>query len=328
MGSKSLKSNNDFVRWLYKERYQILITLFAAILPTILAIVVESLSSNHFTVSELTGLFRKNSSLIQALFIFITLFVLVNNMVRTSKTLEETKELVVSYIEKNTSKRYRSDKEKYYSFDIVSTTVKQFYIMWIVVWIFWFIYYTGSFIMGNQDDSHDSASIRVFNLTFDFLSSSAIYIIFLILTDVTVKIEERKANGHLQLWHGSLLWILIFSVWLSLLVKMLSSQSNYESMYQYNNLLMSAFSSVSFVLVLGKLNSNYLQIPRVFLLVIYAYAIIQAYVPFRECTQKLSDIGNIISGILPFMTLIGKVFVMLALCWVADKKRLIFFYYP
>ena len=325
MGSKNLKSNNDFVRWLFKERYQILITLFAAILPTILTIVVESVFTNDLTVSGLISLFRKNGSLIQSLFIFITLFVLVNNMVRTNKTLEETKELVVSYIEKNTSKRYRSDKEKYYTFDIVSTTVKQFYIMWIVVWVFWFIYYTGSFIMGSQDDGQSSASIRVFNLTFDFLSSSAIYIIYLILTDVTVKIEERRANGHLQLWYGSLLWILIFSVWLSLLVKMLSSQSNYEVMYQYNNLLMSAFSSVSFVLVLGKLNSNYLQIPRVFLFIMYAYAIIQAYVPFRECTQKLSEVGSIINGILPFATLIGKVFVMLALCWVADKKRLIFF---
>ena len=105
MGSKNLKSNNDFVRWLFKERYQILITLFAAILPTILTIVVESVFTNDLTVSGLISLFRKNGSLIQSLFIFITLFVLVNNMVRTNKTLEETKELVVSYIEKNTSKQ-------------------------------------------------------------------------------------------------------------------------------------------------------------------------------------------------------------------------------
>lgn len=309
------------MQWLVAERYQILITLLAAILPSILTSLGQqggSLSFNNFG-----EIFVNNNNIFQSLFIFITLFVLVSNMSRTNRILEDLKEFIESYVERNTGKRYHLNGEKYFTYNIVSATVKQFYIVWIIVWVFWFIYYTGNFIFVDND----SISVRTFNLTFDFLSSTGIYIIYLILTDVTVKIEERKANGRFKLWLGSLYWIIIFAVWLALIVNMNSYHSEVESqMYHYNSLLMSVFSSLSFVLVLGKLNSSYLQIPRPFLLGMYVYAIFQAYVPFADEDCKSENVlGYLVQIAMPYATLLGKVIVMLSLCWIADRKRLIFF---
>lgn len=320
MKERIQENRSDFAKWLVEERFQILTTLFAAILPTLLTAIWQQ--GNNSLMHSFVTVFTENSNLLQAIFIFITLFVLVKHMIRTNSILENLKEYIANYVEENVAKKYRSDKEKYYTHGIVSATVKQFYVVWIAVWIFWFIYYFGNWIFGHED----TTSIRTFNLVFDFLSSTCIYIIYLILTDVTVKIEER-AKGRLQLWYGFLFWIIIFAVWLSLIVRIYTDSDISETLYQYNNLLMSVFSALSFVLVLGKMNSNYLQIPRFFLLGMYVYAVFQAYVPFAgiENPSSLAKIGYLIDQVVPYATLIGKVIVMLALCWIAGKKRLIFF---
>ena len=324
---------NEFLRWMIEQRFQIGITLLAAVLPNILMLIFQE-RDIHSIYDILEG-FERHSDLYQSLFIFITLFILINNMVKTDSKLPDLKEYIANYVERNTVKRYSSDREKYFTYDIVSATVKQFYVSWIIVWVFWFIFYTGNSIIVRPD----SRIAVAFQLTFDFLNSSAIYVIYLILTDVTVKIEERKTNGRVQLWLGSLLWIIIFAILLALLINMLSGDDGSRRMEYFNRLLVSAVSAFSFVLMLGKLNSNYLQIPRPFLLGMYIYAIFQAYIPFAVDTppdhfknmtqgsllEGIVDLGKIINKIIPYVTLIGKVFVMLTLCWIADKKRLIFF---
>lgn len=66
---------------------------------------------------------------------------------------------------------------------------------------------------------------------------------------------------------------------------------------------------------------------------LYFYAAIQAYTPLLESsydTPFLSGVYDahiikVIIAMLPYITLLGKVFLMLVLCWVVDYKRLIFF---
>lgn len=323
--------SSNYVDWLLNERYQISVTIFAATLPAVLPNIYSFFTKTNRACSCCSNdmqngtLFVNYNSLFQAIFIAFTLFVLIFNMNRTKKMLKDGKNLIESYIERNTNRGNKRCNEKSFSFIVVSNIVKQFYYMWIVVWILWFAYYFGTFLLTlgveNIEAHLKTNHVIVFQQIFDFLSSIALFIIYIILTKVTTKRKER-ADGDESLWYCVLFLVLISIVWLSLIFNMCSSFFYEDSIsYQYCSLLVSAFSAISFVLVLGKLNSNYLQIPGLFLCTMYIYAIIQAYIPF----QDLGIGGDIIKQLTPFVTFIGKVFVMLTLCWMVDKKRLIFF---
>ena len=330
--------SSSYIDWLLNERYQISITITAAILPVFVTgtynfftkanRVCSCCSNGMHDGTSLIKLFENHSFLFQAIFIAFTLFVLISNMKRTERMLKDGKNLIESYIERNTNRGNKRCDEKNFSFIVVSNIVTQFYIMWIVVWILWFAYYFGTFLLTlgveNIEAHLKTNHVIVFQQIFDFLSSIALFIIYIILTKVTTKRKERKerADGTKSLWYCVLFLVLISIIWLVLMFNMCSDSSYKNSLsYQYCSLLVSAFSAISFVLVLGKLNSNYLQIPGLFLCTMYIYAIVQAYIPF----QDLGIGGDIIKRLTPFATFIGKVFVMLTLCWMVDKKRLIFF---
>ena len=326
MRKNSVYFSSPYWHWLWSERYQISVTLFAALLPVIANLI--SWISNWKNVGShriSDVLLVSDNSLFQAIFIFVTLFVLIYNMRKTKECLTKNKELIANYIERNTNRHIRHCKEKYAAFEIVSIISNQFYWAWILVWSFWLIYYVGKTIF--MASNNDEASFWTFGQVFDFLSTAAMYGIYLILNTATTKFESRAQKNY-GLWNGAILLLLLFAIWISLITFV----NPCGQTHQYSELFVSAFSTISFVLVLGKLNSNYLQIPPLFLFIMYLYAIFQAYVPFRsDFIIRLEDKNltvfscKVIGIVVPYATIIGKLFVMLTLCWIVDKKRLIFF---
>ena len=330
---------SNYIDWLWNERYQVSVTVFAALLPVIVETIIRFNTGNQCPCCPVSHVLEDcgrygvcRNYLFQAIFILVTLFVLINNKRKTDDTLRDNKELIANYIERNTLLRIRKCDEKYLAFNVVSVITRQFYVMWIVVWLLWLIYYVGKFSMcfapqlevpclGRYDFSSS-----VFEQVFDFLSTAAMFGIYLILNTVTTQFEKRSQKNY-GLWNGLLFLALLFAIWLSLL---LVESNLVVGKLEYSTLFVSVFSTITFVMVLGKLNSNYLQIPPLFLIVMYLYAIIQVYVPFKApddsiCHLDLRKIPDDISLIFPYATLIGKLFVMLTLCWIVDKKRLIFF---
>lgn len=324
---KSLfNKESKYIDWLFNQRYQISVTIFAALLPTIISALARIFGADHkgcccFGYSDsgndgIHCIFMTYNSAFQAIFIFVALLLLINNMWRTNNMLKSNKELIANYIERNTNRRIRNCNEKNEAFEIVSDITKQFYIMWIVVWLLWLVYYTGDAFVNPITDcgknQKPETNVIIFHQVFDFLSTVAMFVIYLILNNVTTKIKQRTQDY--GIWHGLLILILAFSVWISLILKMDVNAAD----PQLHSLFMAVFSSMSFVLVLGKLNSNYLQVPPLFLLGMYFYAIAQAFIPFKNN-------NNLIQAVLPYATFIGKIAVILTLCWIVDKKRLIFF---
>lgn len=314
---------SKYIDWLFNQRYQISVTIFAALLPTIISALARIFGAGHEGCSccgysnydnlGIHCIFITYNSAFQAILIFVALLLLINNMWRTNNMLKSNKELIANYIERNTNRRIRNCNEKMEAFEIVSNITKQFYIVWIVVWLLWLIYYTGDAFINPVTncgkEKEPATNVIIFHQVFDFLSTVAMFVIYLILNNVTTKIRQRTQDS--GIWHGLLILILAFSVWISLLLKMDANATGPQ-------LFMAVFSSMSFVLVLGKLNSNYLQVPPLFLLGMYFYAIAQAFIPFKSN-------GNLIQEVLPYATFIGKIAVILTLCWIVDKKRLIFF---
>lgn len=331
MRKNSALFDSPYWHWLWNERYQISVTVFAALLPVIANLITKISSWVNDDAHNIFGdLLGKDNSLFQAIFIFLTLFVLIYNMRKTKECLINNKELIANYIERNTNRHIRHCKEKYIAFDIVSDISHQFYWMWIVVWSLWLIYYVGK-TMWNMGCSNNETAFWIFEQVFDFLSTAAMFGIYLILNTATTKFELRSQKNY-GLWNGAILLLLFFAIWISLITIAGISWCPYSiQAHQYSELFISVFSTISFVLVLGKLNSNYLQIPPLFLFIMYLYAIVQAYVPFNPVNFeniKKNDLDasfKVIGLVMPYATLIGKLFVMLTLCWIVDKKRLIFF---
>ena len=318
---------SPYIDWLHNERGSIILMLATIILPPVVNAIANyvlgmggscSCGASHKKAYDIGEYFR--SPLLQAAFILVALIVLIHNMWQTNRMLKNNQKLLANYIERNTNRRIRRCSEKDFAVTVVSIIAKQFYVMWIVVWVIWLAYYLGTFLM-DQLHKTDSLTAQVYRQVFDFLSSIAIFCIYLILSNVTSKRKERAEDSK-GLWYGLMFLALLITTWLVLIC---NEGDKSSEAYQYCTLLTSIFSTISFVLVLGKLNSNYLQIPSFFLLAMYLYAIIQAYIPFAGCGGTVGVIGNVIESLRPYATLFGKLFVMLTLCWIVDKKRLVFF---
>lgn len=334
---------NEIRAWIKSEKFNIFLTVSSGILLIILDKLLDYTS--HIDDFEFNlKIEEQNNYLIQSLFILITLIVLLRNRKSTYEDLSKDKQLK-QYIARKCNIKIKDSKTIDSAYKVVTGTVNQFYTAWIMIWFIWFIYYFGNYILGigkpeigidiaNSDCIDGIGNIgifykirNIFSHFFDFLSSTALYGIYLILNDVTVNIRERSKHDE-GLRYGALCFIVIFAIFISFVLLEASTISceEYKKYDQITSLLLSTFSAISFVLVLGKLNSNYLQIPRFFLYGLYIYAIIQLYEPFKSSgCGDIKYISTIINYTMPYITLVGKICLMLTLTWIVYEKRFIFY---
>lgn len=308
----------NLTAWIKKDKFNILLTLFAAILP-----LGTSWLQNQYHTSLSLVIEPYENYLIHAIFIFCTLLVLIRNFWSMHVELTENGDKIKSYIAKYCNIKIFC-KELESSFDVVVGTVRQFYVAWIVIWLLWLTYYLGNLLL---EVNHTEFS--AFSNTLDFLTSTIIFAVYIILTNVTVNVRKRLRMG-ITYYYGIVLWVIILVLWT---VGIISSNINtYDALFVNSNdaeklvsLLLSLYSTITFTLVLGKINSNYLQIPKLFLWMLYLYAIIQAYHPFISNDYYIGIVGTMLSVIFPYVTLLGKFFLVLTLCWIANKRRFLFF---
>ena len=321
------KTVTAFLRWVKQEKFSVFITFFAAILPPLCSFMVKIWGSEQLvTLRQYYFSGDKLIYITQCFFILLTLYFLFDYRSRILDDLELGKAHIIKYINKNCYRKLRRSKEGEDNYKIVRKSVHQFYSAWIIVWLIWLAYYLGNYLM-LLPSKENYLGRTIYGHCFDFLSSTAMLFIYIILANVTVNIDKIRSNDDTRLWQGIFIWVFLFILWLVLLI-MEGYYGNTSMGSDYQNLcalLLSIISSVVFVLVLGKMNSHYLYIPRPFMFIIYVYAIIQAYIPFQHITCIGVISSQILQFMIPFFTLIGKIFLMLTLCWVVNKKRLIFF---
>lgn len=320
----------DLIAWYKEDKYQIRWTVAGAVLSTALALICENLSFFNGNLKD----FRFELPLymeygIQSLFIIIAIFVILTNMSTTAKNLKN-KNHIISYMIDNCNIKVFRKEDNDRRYHVVRQTTFVFYYLWLTVWGLWLFYYLGNFLFAIAfpgDDYHRVVLARtIFSQVFDFLNSTAFWGIYLILTDITVD-RKRRGGESSGLWFGAIVMIILTILFIVGLI--------HETIYyvpgnldQTNlppnivSISLSVFSAVTFVLMLGKINSNYMRIPNAFLMIMYIYAIIQCYIPFKGSDELPL---RILDTALPYITLMGKVFVLLSLCWITYQKRLIFF---
>lgn len=329
--------------WWKAEKYNILLTIFAALIPLMIDWGVSwEKTTNKESSSQVKhqgenteylwwAMSEKSNYAIQTIFIGITLFVLIRTRHATTNELVNSKGQIIQYILKNCSLKSYNDESKERTYSNVKEMVRYFYIAWLIVWFLWLAYYLGNYFLAYQDNVDLKFGYRQI---VNFLNSSAMFGVYTIIGNTSIS-TESKLESFTSYWFSFLGWFVLF---VCCLVGVFIDTNNPDTTiglraHSYVIVLNAMFSIITMVLVLGKLNSVYLQIPRLFMWVLYLYAAIQAYTPLLESSHDtlfMSDICDstlieISRAILPYVTLFGKVFLMLVLCWVVDYKRLIFF---
>ncbi len=329
--------------WWKAERYNILLTIFAALIPLMITWCVgwdqSALKDANTHIikqgveSELLwwAMGEKSNYAVQTVFIGITLFVLIRTRHATTEELDNSKGQIMLYILKNCSLKDYNNESKEKTYSNVKEMVRYFYIAWLVVWFLWLAYYLGNYFLAYQDNDDLKFGYRQI---VNFMNSSAMFGVYNIIGNASISMEKRL-NSFTSYWFSLFGWFILF---ICCIVGILVDVNNpYTTIglraHSCVIVLNAMFSIITMVLVLGKLNSVYLQIPRLFMWGLYFYAAIQAYTPLLESsydTPFLSGVCDdllvkVVIAMLPYITLLGKVFLMLVLCWVVDYKRLIFF---
>lgn len=356
---------DNFIEWLCKEKYQITLTILAAIVPMCITFTFND-TSDEFNVNlhnnvqckykkcscsnqvELSKCFcechrvdanchdlkqfvskwtisKRYNYALQTVFIFITLFILVYNKRIIYKDLKYSYS-IKAYLIRKCNVKIKDRETVNNKFAIIEETTKQFFRVWILVWMMWFALYFGELIFSLiaipvQSGLNKNIAEIIYSQFFDFLTSSTVFVIYLILTNVTVNIKHRKKYDE-SIWWGIIGWIMCFTIFVICICLEISLQKS-SNVQMLTSVFLSVLSAISFLLVLGKMNSLYLQIPQLFLIVLYIYGIVQCYLPIENIdTYEISIYSNFF---IPYITLFGKVILMLTLCWIVYKKRFIYY---
>ena len=328
-------------KWLDSEKVNIFIT---AIMPAIIGLIsviftILDKRPAHFGDIFKDDIFINSMQLVVICCIIYVIF-------RNRRKILVTKMMglrLSSYVKQKCNLRDQSEESVDSFMAVISKTMSQFFYTWIALWTILFIYYSGNLCFTvfrtvefeNMNSEVTKMIMNGYNNIFNYLSSTAMFLIFIILNSVTVLINERKKGLGLIY---SVILIVVFGC--LILLPTLYSFSLFGMSHFKTQLLITIilgfYSTFSFVLVLGKLNSNSsLYIPRFLIYGLYVYAIAQMFQflftfmmigdycwgTFVEFIDYLLEIELIFK----YITLIGKVFLSLSLLWIVSDSKIIYF---
>ncbi len=169
------------------------------------------------------------------------------------------------------------------SLHMVEKTVTQFYYTWVILWTVFFIYYGCSLSFHIFDkvcfcsfDANKKFLIQNgFNNFFNYLSSTIMLILFIILNSVTISLKNKRNRNELV---SSVMFIVFFGciILFPTLYSFALYSLSYFKLQLFISFILGLYSAFAFVLVLGKLNTN-LQIPRFIFYWLYIYALTQTF---------------------------------------------------
>ena len=328
-------------KWLHSEKVNIFITAF---IPTFVGLITSFISffdetpENSLKKLLMSDVFINSMQLVV---IACTLFVIFRIRRKILVTTMMGQRLS-SYIKEKCNLRDHSEGNVKYFMLIIGKTMKHFYYAWIALWTVFFVYYSGSlcFVLLNsfqfENYHYDVAQLIIngYNNFFNYLSSTAMFMIFIILNSPTVKVKDRRNRRGLI--YGIFL-IVIFGC-LILLPTIFSFSlfgMSYFKLQLLITIVLGFYSAFSFVLFLGKLNSNSnLNTPRFIFYGLYIYALVQMF-QFLFTFTIVKDYCwgtfvefivylNKVEIIFKYITLIGKVCLSLTLLWIVFDSKIIY----
>ena len=376
----SLKEINTFIikvlgmedesKWLSSEKVNIFITVFVTPLIALIGTILNAIIQNENYRTLIAKAIKEDWFIDSLQLLTIVCTILVIYRLRRNILITKVKrQRLFTYIQEKCNLRDQSSENVNNSLHVVEKTMTQFYYVWILLWTVFFIYYGCSLCFNLFDeigflsfDENKKMMIQNgFNNFFNYLSSSVMLVLFIILNSVTVSLKDRKYRNGLV---SSVMFIVFFGcviIFPTLYSFSLHSLS-YLKLQLVITFILGLYSAFAFVLVLGKLNTN-LQIPRFIFYWLYIYALIQTFqfllikspdLNLMACTCNDMNIrinydclcatpeyhtcncdGSIIGQlngfarkfhlIFQYTALVGKVFLSLTLLWIVYESKFIYF---
>ena len=351
----SLKEINTFIikvlgmedesKWLSSEKVNIFITVFVTPLIALIGTILNAIIQNENYRTLIAKAIKEDWFIDSLQLLTIVCTILVIYRLRRNILITKVKrQRLFTYIQEKCNLRDQSSENVNNSLHVVEKTMTQFYYVWILLWTVFFIYYGCSLCFNLFDkigflsfDENKKMMIQNgFNNFFNYLSSSVMLVLFIVLNSVTVSLKDRKYRNGLV---SSVMFIVFFGcviIFPTLYSYSLHSLS-YLKLQLVITFILGLYSAFAFVLVLGKLNTN-LQIPRFIFYWLYIYALIQTFqfllIKSPECHMCCCD-GSIMGQlkgfaekfnlIFQYTTLVGKVFLSLTLLWIVYESKFIYF---
>lgn len=331
--------------WISSEKVNIFLTAILPVITPVLSAFILWLFNHSAFWSVLIE--ERFLASIQILVIVCTLIVLYR-LHRTILVTSAKEPCLSAFLKKKSHMRDKSDETIKHEVFVIKKIVWKFYNCWLFLWLLFFVYYSGNFcfsflknaISYSQCDKNILYMIEnSLNNILNYLSSTAMFFIFIILNSVTVSSEKRKSGRHGVI--SAIFFVVVFGC--SIIFPTLFSFSlrgvSYIKMQMLISLSLGVYSAFSFVLVLGKLNNN-LRIPRFIFYWLYLYALIQIF-QFALITQHDFEImtnhcNSIFAKdlrialksfmiVFEYITFFGKIFLSLTLLWIVYDSKFIFF---
>ena len=283
---------------------------------------------------------------LQIILIFCTFWVLIriHGLILVN---EKEKIWLKSYLRRWSTKTDKGDDSINLTTDVVSGTCNQFYLLWLIIWMLFLFYYTEDlffrimFRYVSVSEKLDYVQMKDFiGNILNFASSAAMYSMYIILNNVTIHRRVRTDIDKHNLERGIIsLGILLFLIIIASSYGMLLDVSFYGKYQFILSLCLACFSTLSFILLLGKLNSNHLMIPNRLLYGLYLYALIQIFGPFMGLFVKVEGNEGIINlyvepgsiyndylySTFQYLTFLGKMALTFTIIWIAKEYRLMYF---
>lgn len=316
------------IAWLKNDKtnnFWAIISAFITILP--------------YALSKLETVNFPNNGLLhataQVLFILAGLIVVATKYRSYAFKELENRRALRDYIEEECRIKQTADNTSHAAVSVVRITVRQFFYIWIMVWTVWLLYYMADWYYWSGWTNRKDA-VLVTNMTgikslLDFLGSTLMFMLYLVLNEYTVHIENRSRKQGINLLYNGIYILALFLICL-LLFSTYASCPTLNIVYSlYVKVILSTFSCISFALVLGKFNSHYLNVPRFMMLSLYFYAVAQAFsflVGDPSSAEKVilfSCLNPYANEVIPWITICGKIMLLITLSCILDEKRLIFF---
>lgn len=326
-------------KWLHSEKVNIFITAviptFIGILPAIVTFF-DKRSGNSFYDIVKNDIFINSMQLVVICCTILVIF-------RIRKKILVTKMMgqrLSSYIMEKCNLRDQNEESVNNSLDVIKEIMKQFYYAWIALWTVFFVYYSGSLCFVILNNVHfvshccelTKQIVNCYNNIFNYLSSTAMFVIFIILNSATVMINERR-NGRGIICAVFLIVIFGCVILLPTFYSFSLFGMSYFKLQLLLTIILGFYSAFSFVLVLGKLNYS-LYIPRFIFYGLYVYALVQMFqflftpIPQKGfCWGSFSDFSSYLETfevIFKYITLVGKVCLSLTMLWIVFDSKIIY----
>ena len=188
-------------KWLHSEKVNIFITAiipaFIGILPAIFTFF-DRRSENSFYDLLKDDIFINSMQLVVICCTILVVFRIRRKILVT----EMMGKRLSSYIMEKCNLRDQSAESVNNSLDVIRKIMKQLYYAWIALWAVFFVYYSGSLCFAILNNVHfvshccelTKQIVNCYNNIFNYLSSTAMFVIFIILNSATVMINERRSG--------------------------------------------------------------------------------------------------------------------------------------